>query len=71
MAKFQVDPRIGIVGIGSDAPETLLTNADLEKMVDTNDEWIRDRSGNEQRHVGGTTSGLGIEAAQKAMAMPR
>ena len=50
-----------IVGTGSYLPEKVLTNADLEKMVDTNDEWIVSRSGIRERHIaadGETTGGL-------------
>ncbi|MGI9623397.1 MAG: 3-oxoacyl-ACP synthase, partial [Acidimicrobiales bacterium] len=58
-----------ITGYGTALPEKVLTNHDLAQMVDTTDEWIRDRTGIEERRIGGTTSGLGIEAAQKAMSM--
>lgn len=60
-----------IVGTGSYLPEKVLTNADLEKLVDTNDEWIRERTGIRERHVaaeGQTTSDLAVEAAKQAMA---
>ena len=40
-----------IVGTGKYLPERILTNADLEKMVDTTDEWIRSRTGIEYRHI--------------------
>jgi len=40
-----------IAGTGSYLPEKIVTNADLEKMVDTSDEWIRSRTGIEQRHI--------------------
>ena len=40
-----------ISGTGSYLPEKILTNAELEKMVDTSDEWIRSRTGIEQRHI--------------------
>lgn len=59
-----------IVGTGSYLPEKVLTNADLEKLVDTNDEWIRERTGIRQRHVaaeGQTTSDLAVEAAKRAL----
>ena len=52
-------------------PPRLLTNADLERMVDTSDEWIRQRTGIRERHVvdpGVATSDLGREAAVKAIA---
>jgi 3-oxoacyl-[acyl-carrier-protein] synthase-3 len=59
-----------IVGTGSYLPEKVLTNADLEKIVETTDEWIRERTGIRQRHVaaeGQTTSDLAVEAAKRAM----
>ena len=56
-----------ITGYGTALPEKILTNADLEEMVDTTDEWIVERSGIRERRIGGSTSGLAIEAAQKAM----
>ncbi len=71
MDRYRPDPRIGIVGIGAAAPEALLTNADLEKMVDTSDEWIVERTGIRTRHISDaetTTSVLAIRAARKAMA---
>lgn len=58
-----------ITGWGTALPEKVLTNQDIAEMVDTSDDWIRERTGIEARHVGGSTSGLGIEAAQKAMDM--
>ena len=60
-----------IAGTGRYLPERVLTNADLEKMVDTNDEWIRTRTGIEQRHVAAEeeqTSDLCVAAAKEAMA---
>ncbi|MEN7344271.1 MAG: beta-ketoacyl-ACP synthase III, partial [Pseudomonadota bacterium] len=59
-----------IVGTGSYAPERILTNAELEDMVDTSDEWIRSRTGIERRHIAADdqcTSHLAIEAAKNAM----
>ena len=59
-----------IAGTGRYLPERILTNADLEKMVDTSDEWIRTRTGVERRHVAAedqTTSDLCVEAAKVAM----
>ena len=59
------------MGIGSDAPKQLLTNADLEKLVDTSDEWIVERTGIRTRHIADdetTTSTLATAAARKAMA---
>lgn len=60
----------GIIGIGSHVPPKVLTNADLEKIVDTTDEWIYTRSGIRERHVvesGTATSDLAVEASRKAM----
>jgi len=60
-----------IAGTGSYLPEKILTNADLERMVDTSDEWIRSRTGIERRHVaaeGETTTDLAQHAAARAMA---
>lgn len=60
----------GIIGIGSYTPPKVLTNHDLEKLVDTNDEWIVTRSGIRQRHVvepGTASSDLAIEAAKNAL----
>ena len=59
-----------IAGTGRYLPEKILTNADLEKMVDTTDEWIRTRTGVERRHVVApdeTTSDMCVEAAKVAM----
>ena len=59
-----------IAGTGRYLPERILTNADLEKMVDTTDEWIRTRTGVERRHVAAkeqSTSDLAYEAAKIAM----
>ena len=44
-------PYARITGTGSYLPENIVTNQDLEKMVDTNDQWIRERTGIEQRHI--------------------
>ncbi|MGH8222375.1 MAG: beta-ketoacyl-ACP synthase III [Woeseiaceae bacterium] len=59
-----------IAGTGRYLPERILTNAELEKMVDTTDEWIRTRTGVERRHVATaeeTTSDLCLEAAKIAL----
>ncbi len=59
-----------IVGTGRYLPERIMTNADLEKIVDTTDEWIRTRTGVERRHVCAedqTTSDMCIEAAKVAI----
>ena len=59
-----------IAGTGSYLPENIVTNADIEKLVDTSDEWIRSRTGISQRHVavdGETTTDLAEHAARRAM----
>ena len=62
--------RAKISALGTYVPPRLLTNADLEKMVETSNEWIIERTGIRQRHIvdkGVATSDLAIEAAQKAL----
>lgn len=62
--------RAGITGIGFHVPEKVLTNHDLEKMIDTSDEWIRTRTGIAERHIaekGTGTSDLSVKAAQAAL----
>jgi len=59
-----------IIGTGSYLPEKILTNFDLEKMVDTSDEWIRSRTGIEERHIASddeATSDLAYRAALAAI----
>jgi len=59
-----------IEGTGHHLPEKIMTNFDLEKLVDTSDEWIKTRTGVERRHIASTeetTSDLGLKAAKKAM----
>ncbi|NPV25862.1 MAG: ketoacyl-ACP synthase III [Firmicutes bacterium] len=61
---------VGIVGTGSYLPERILTNQDLERMVDTSDEWIVTRSGIRQRRIAAddeATSDLCVKAAERAM----
>lgn len=61
-----------IIGIGSYLPERVLTNQDLEKMVDTSDEWIVTRTGMKERRIAGPnefTSDMGVKAARKALEM--
>ena len=61
---------IVIKGTGSYVPEKILTNADLEKMVETSDEWIRTRTGIQERHIASAeqaTSDLACNAAVKAL----
>jgi 3-oxoacyl-[acyl-carrier-protein] synthase III len=76
VARKRQTPRCGgrpttIASLATYVPPKLLTNADLEKMVDTNDEWILQRTGIRERHIVGpgvATSDLGKEAALKAIA---
>jgi 3-oxoacyl-[acyl-carrier-protein] synthase-3 len=60
-----------IVGWGYHVPSKVITNQDLEQIVDTQDEWIRTRTGIQERHVAGspqeTSATLGIQAARKAL----
>ncbi len=63
-------PTVMILGTGRALPTKVVSNADLEKIVDTNAEWIRTRTGIEQRHIaepGSALSDLAAEAAQKAL----
>ena len=64
-----VRPKIS--ALGTYVPPRRLTNADLEKMVETTDQWIRERTGIRERHIvdkGVATSDLGLEAAKRALA---
>lgn len=61
---------VGIIGLGHYVPEKVLTNKDLEKMVDTSDEWITTRTGIKERHIASkdeAASDLAINAAQEAL----
>jgi 3-oxoacyl-[acyl-carrier-protein] synthase-3 len=61
---------VSIIGTGSSLPEKILTNEELSKIVDTNDEWITTRTGIKERRVAGkdvATSDLSIAAAKKAL----
>ncbi|WP_342566046.1 beta-ketoacyl-ACP synthase III [Paenibacillus sp. FSL R7-0345] len=61
---------VGIIGTGKYVPEQILTNSDLEKIVETNDEWIVSRTGIRERHIAApheATSDLAYEAALKAL----
>jgi len=63
--------RAKISALGTYVPPRLLTNADLEKMVETNDQWIQERTGIRQRHIvdkGVGTSEISCEAARRALA---
>ena len=61
-----------IVGWGHEVPKAILTNADLEKIVETSDEWISTRTGIRERHIAGageTTASMGAIAAARALAV--
>jgi 3-oxoacyl-[acyl-carrier-protein] synthase-3 len=60
-----------VTGWGMATPERVLTNVELEQMVDTNDEWIVSRTGIRERHIAGsheTTSSIAVDAARRALA---
>lgn len=62
--------KVGIIGVGAYLPKKILTNADLEKMVNTSDEWITTRTGIKERHVvakNEAASDLALQAAKKAL----
>jgi len=64
------DRKVGIIGLGKYLPENRLTNKDLEKIVDTTDEWIVTRTGIKERRVasdGEATSDMAVSAARKAI----
>lgn len=61
---------VGIIGLGTYVPERIMTNFDFEKIIDTTDEWIRTRTGIEQRRYvtnEQATSDIGAEAAKQAL----
>ena len=63
-------PHSRILGTGAYAPERVLTNHDLEKLVDTSDEWIAERTGIKQRHIARddeTASDMALVAARRAL----
>lgn len=62
--------KVGIIGLGDYLPKKILTNKDLEKMVDTSDEWITTRTGIKERHIvakNEAASDLAIKAAKEAL----
>ncbi|MEI7541863.1 MAG: beta-ketoacyl-ACP synthase III [bacterium] len=62
--------KAGILGCGYYLPEKIMTNADIEKIVDTSDEWIRTRTGIEERRIaaeGECTSDMAVKAAERAI----
>ncbi len=58
---------IRIAGIGTNLPQKVVTNDDLTQSIDTNDDWIRERTGIRERHVGGITSEMAVAACTDAM----
>jgi len=63
--------KVGIIGLGKYLPENRLTNKDLEKIVDTTDEWITSRTGIKERRIADeneATSDMAVQAAKKALA---
>jgi 3-oxoacyl-[acyl-carrier-protein] synthase-3 len=58
-----------VTGWGSALPPKIITNHDLEQTLDTSHDWIVERTGIHQRHVGGTTVGLSVEAGRRALEM--
>ncbi|MCP3693829.1 MAG: beta-ketoacyl-ACP synthase 3, partial [Planctomycetaceae bacterium] len=56
-----------MLSVGTALPDKVVTNHDLEQMVDTSHQWIVERSGIHERRIGGSTSGLAAEAAQMAI----
>ena len=67
---FSSGMNAGIYGVGMAVPDRVLTNAELQRMVDTTDEWIVARTGIRERRICGpndTTSSLSIQAAKRAL----
>ncbi len=65
-------PRAAILGIGAYAPQRVMTNLELERLVDTSNEWILERTGIEERHIAAPEeagSDLALKAARDALAM--
>jgi len=65
-------PRSRILGTGAYAPQRILTNSELEKMVDTSDQWIRERTGIRERRIARddeTTSDMALAASRRALEM--
>jgi 3-oxoacyl-[acyl-carrier-protein] synthase-3 len=58
---------MAVTGLGTALPPTIVTNADLERTLDTSDVWITERTGIRERRVGGSTGDLAVEAARAAL----
>jgi 3-oxoacyl-[acyl-carrier-protein] synthase-3 len=68
MPKIPAGARGGVItGWGSALPDKVLTNDDLAAMMDTSDQWIRERTGIVERRIGGTTTGLSVESSRQAL----
>lgn len=73
MSDLLSSPRVGsgvaatLLSVGTALPSGVITNDDLAKKLDTDDDWIVSRTGIHERRVGGTTTGLAIEAARQAV----
>ncbi len=66
--------KVGIIGVGEYLPKKILTNADLEKMVETSDEWITTRTGIKERHIAAeneAVSDMAVAAARQALAQAK
>jgi 3-oxoacyl-[acyl-carrier-protein] synthase-3 len=64
-------PRVRFAGLGTYSPAKILTNADWERMLETSDTWIRERTGIRERHVvedGETTASMAVTACERALA---
>lgn len=71
LRKVNILRKATITGLGKYLPEKVMTNHDLEEIVDTSDEWIRKRTGIERRRIAAddqAASDLGVEAAREALA---
>src|SRR4030042_4980261 len=71
---FRMSAHAHVVGWGKYVPRRLLTNDELSRMVDTSDQWIRERTGIQERHLiedGETTSSMATLAARKALETAR
>jgi 3-oxoacyl-[acyl-carrier-protein] synthase III len=69
---MSAQPKSRILGVGAYTPERVLTNRELEKIVDTSDEWIRERTGIHERRIaadGESTSDMALRAAERALEM--
>jgi 3-oxoacyl-[acyl-carrier-protein] synthase-3 len=73
MTERMMSPRAGngpctrLLSVGTALPDGVITNDDLSRILDTDDEWIVSRTGIRERRRGGTTTGLAVEAGQRAV----